>query len=80
MYAEALLKELFTDKIIGIAVTDIANNPMIKSGYQVHELEYYKEYAKEALVIVAVAPKSQDTIISNLEAKGFEHYICIRSR
>lgn len=74
--AEKVLREFWSEKIIGIAVTKLENNPEEKFGLKVKELKSYREKAKTALVIVCVMPKTQEEIIDSLKREGFTNYIC----
>lgn len=75
--ASRLLHEFSDPRILGVAVTNIAGNPPMLCGFQVKELEFYKEWANEAVVIVAVVKRNQEEMIMHLLQQGFKNYICI---
>jgi len=75
--AERVLREFYSDKIIGIAVSRMAQNPTEKFGLPVHELKEYREYATDALVIICTMPELQEDMIKQLKEEGFTDYICV---
>lgn len=74
--AERVIKQYYSDRIIGIAVTSMDGNPEEKWGFRVRELTEYKQFSKEALIIVAVASPTQPELINNLQKVGFRFYFC----
>lgn len=75
--AGRILGQLDEKRMLGIAVTDTAHNPEVKNGYAIKEINAYREYRDEALVIVAVTEKFHDEIRKKLKQEGFKHAIYI---
>lgn len=61
--------------IIGIAVTELKNNPRSLFGHHVYEIADLQNYKDEALVIVGANKKYNRKIEQTLKAYGFSDYI-----
>lgn len=72
---EYIKKQGWQQKVIGFAVTNSEEQVEFVEGKKVYEIQELIEYRKQALMIVAVAERSQPIILKLLSAKGFSKVI-----
>jgi len=60
--------------VVGIAVSDLADNNSQCEGFKVEIIEYYLLYKDSAIVLITPSRKFRNDIVKILKDKGFKDY------